>query len=400
MNRYASLSLSVASMFLMVMAILVNSPPLFYMVTAVLATLAASTIQAWLAVRALRFERYAPPAVQVGEPVTVEITVWSERRMTRPLVTIIDQLPNTLIAKGVLPSLPVAPSFDQPIQTHYTFRPMRRGRYRWSSLRIRGMDALGLINRERTYKTDPIELTVYPAPIPVSVDINTLAGWGSSDLDSGRARGSGLEPRSIREYAPGDPLRYVHWPSSARSGRLMVKEFETGSGVFVNFVIQRTQGTEIGNERASTLEAMAGHSLYLAQQYLKSGAGVAFPVHEDPMGVAAHPEARVREIRDILTDVQADQPDALSEELTAIRKKLTTGSTVVVQIAVQDGRLPEFIVSIPEVHVVCLVYDPNDYHDARLVSSGPPSAADPTYLARLEAAGAEVHVMPKVERLG
>ena len=400
MNRYASLSLSIASMFFLVMAVLVNSPPLFYMVTAVLATLAASTMQAWFAVRALRFERFAPPAVQVGEPVTVEITVWSERRITRPLVTIIDQLPNTLIAKGVRPSLPVAPSYDQPIQTHYTFRPMRRGRYKWSSLRIRGMDALGLINRERTYKTEPIELTVYPAPIPVSVDINTLAGWGSSDLDSGRARGSGLEPRSIREYVQGDPLRYVHWPTSARSGRLMVKEFETGSGVFVNFVIQRTQGSEVGNDRASTLEAMCGHSLYLAQQYLRSGAGVSFPVHEDPFAAAAHSEARQREIREILTDLQADQPASLSDELTAIRQKLTTGSTVIVHVAVQDGKLPDVIVSIPEVHFVCLVYDPKDYYEARAVANGPSSAADPTYLARLEAAGAEVHVMPKVERLG
>ena len=48
MNRYASLSLSIASVFFLVMAILVNSPPLFYMVTAVLATLGAAAVQAYL----------------------------------------------------------------------------------------------------------------------------------------------------------------------------------------------------------------------------------------------------------------------------------------------------------------------------------------------------------------
>lgn len=30
----------------------------------------------------------------------------------------------------------------------------------------------------------------------------------------------------LREYAPGDPLKRIHWPSAARRGKLMVKEFE------------------------------------------------------------------------------------------------------------------------------------------------------------------------------
>jgi uncharacterized protein (DUF58 family) len=30
----------------------------------------------------------------------------------------------------------------------------------------------------------------------------------------------------VREYAPGDPLKRIHWPTSARRGQLMVKEFE------------------------------------------------------------------------------------------------------------------------------------------------------------------------------
>ncbi|HXH61072.1 MAG TPA: DUF58 domain-containing protein [Fimbriimonadaceae bacterium] len=399
MNRYASFALSIASLFFMVMAILVNSPPLFYMVTAVLATLGASTLQAWLSVRSLRFERFAPPAVQVGEPVTVEITVWSERRIMRPLITVFDRLPKNLVAKGVRPSLPIAPSYDQPIQTRYTFRPMRRGRYKWSGLRVRGTDALGLVNREKTYKSDPVELTVYPAPIPVSLEISPVAGWGVSDMESGRAKGAGLEPRTIREYSPGDPLRYVHWKSSARTGKLMVKEFETGSGVAMSFFIQRKVGTEVGNELASTLEAMCGHALYLSEQYLQSGAFIGFPVQEDSNMATSHPEARIRDVREILTDLHADSEKQISEDIDDSKRQLTTGMTVIAMIAVQDARLPEVIMSFPDVHFVCLVYDCNDY-DERASKSGVANAADPTFLARLEAAGAEVHMMPRVETLG
>ena len=399
MNRYASFALSIAAMFFLVMAILVDSPPLFYMVMAILAILAMSAVQAWLAVRGLRFERFAPPAVQVGEPVTVEITIWSERRIMRPLVTVVDGLPKRLVAKGVRPSLPVAPSFDQPIQTRYTFRPMRRGKYRWSGLRIRGTDALGLVNRHKNYRTDPIELTVHPAPIPVSVDIHPIAGWGSSDLESGRSRGSGLEFRTIREYVTGDPLRYVHWPSSARNNRLMVKEFETGSGVYINFVIQRTHGTEVGHQEASTLEAMCGHALFLAEKYLKNGAAVVFPSFEDSLAATSHPEARIAEVRDILTEIQADRPERVSDELSGLRRHFTTGCTVAIMVGVQDSHLPEVLLSMPDVHFACLIYDLDDYRGPIPLASGVRPASDPAYLARLEAAGAEVIAMPRVEKL-
>src|SRR5438445_13416249 len=38
--------------------------------------------------------------------------------------------------------------------------------------------------------------------------------------------GSGTEMFGAREYRPGDPLRRIHWRSSARHGELIVREFE------------------------------------------------------------------------------------------------------------------------------------------------------------------------------
>ncbi len=383
----------------MIMAILVDSPPLFYMVTAVIATLGAAAIQAYLAVRYLRFERTAPPAAQVGEPVTVEITVWSERRIMRPLVTVIDGLPRELVAKGVRPSLPVAPSFDQPIQSRYTFKPMRRGRYKWSALKIKGTDALGLVTRERVYDTDEVNLTVYPAPIPVSIEITPMAGYGASDLETGRARGAGLEPRGIREYASGDPLRYVHWPSSARSTKLMVKEFETGTGVHLNFIIQRTTGTEISSASSSSLEAMCGHALYLAEKYMQLGATVMFPTNEDPMAAVDHPEARIRDIREILTDISASELTRISDELIEARKHLVSGATVAIFVGAQDEALPPAILSMQDMHVICLIYDLNEYAAGARLPSDVKPASETEYLAQLESAGAEVVMMPMVTEL-
>ena len=39
-------------------------------------------------------------------------------------------------------------------------------------------------------------------------------------------RGQGPDYLGIREYRPGDSMRHVHWPSTARTGTVMVREFE------------------------------------------------------------------------------------------------------------------------------------------------------------------------------
>ncbi len=398
LNRYAGTALTWAAVFLLVMAVLVFSPMLFYMATAVIITILAARLQAWLAVRYLRFERFTSPAVRVGEPVTVEIVVWSERQLKRPLVTVEDHLPGRLVTKGLTHSLAVAPSFDQPIRTRYTFTPMRRGRYKWERLTVHGTDALGLVTMSKTYHTEPVELEVYPSPLPVNEELRPSMGWGASDLDSGRSQGAGLDPRGVREFVQGDPMRYIHWRSSARRGKIMVKEFETGSGVSLSLILQRTEGTEIGDQETSTFEAMCGHALFLATDYAKKGAVVSFPTEEPKQAGFEHAEVRQRAFRRILTDIMPTHRTTISQDLSALRGQLHEGETVTLFVAIPDPDLPGVMLTIPDVQFIVLAYDPREY-------SGRPDpqlkgASDPEYVAALERVGARVIAMPRQERAG
>lgn len=397
-NRYAAVALSTASLFLIVMAVLVNSPPLFYMATAIIATLAGSRLQAWLAVRGLRFERSITPAVQVGEPVTVHVIVWSERRLKRPLVSVIDHLPRRLVDRDQMVSLPVAPSFDQPIQTKYTFQPRRRGIYQWQRLTVEGTDALGLVTLKKVYTTEVAELIVYPAPIPIHTTITPSAGWGQSELETGRSTGSGLDTRSIRNYVQGDPMRTIHWKSSAKRGTLMVKEFESGSGLTLRMILQRTSGIDVGDEQTSVFEAMCGNALYLTQQFLEKNALIHFPQVESAQAYLDHPSARERATSEALTVIQPDQPLALSQELATLKGLFADGETVVLFLCQQEPLLPRMLLDMVDMQKICLVYDPKDYTEK--LPSGFLSAADSNYISQLELAGAQVVFVPRVEKLG
>ncbi|MBV6459833.1 MAG: hypothetical protein HONBIEJF_02987 [Fimbriimonadaceae bacterium] len=388
-------TLVAAALFLAVVAVLINSQQLFFMSTAMIVTLAAARIQSYLAIQGLRVERVVPPAVAVGDTVTVQMTLTSERRIRRPLISIVDSLPGRMAASDITPSLPVAPAPDQPVETRYSFRPRRRGSYRWNRATIRGTDALGLIVLERTITTEPCQLKVYPAPIPVSIAIAAGAGMGNSELETGRIRGSGLDTRGIREYATGDPLKHVHWASSARTGRLMVKEFETGAGAHFVFLLQRTKGSDVGEGLHSTLEAMCGHALYLAEQFLRKQAIVQFGQFETDSHSTADLETRLAQISDILTVIVADSATSMSEDLRTAQSAMPEGATVILLLSRQDTDLPSTIARLGGAQVACLVYDAAQYAEqGRLERDG--NASNPSYLARLQDVGAQVMVMPEV----
>lgn len=391
MRRLASIGLSTSATFLAVVAVLLNSPNLFYMGTALLCTIAACRLQAWLSVRSLRFERVAPESVSIGDIVTVEITVWSGQRVRRPLITIWDNLPPRLAYTGRSPSLPVAPAHDIGILTHYSFRPLKRGKFRWSGLTAVGTDALGLITMSHEYKTNVAELTVLPNPIPVSVDLPMASGWGISEAESGQSRGAGLEPRGIREYQFGDPLRHVHWRSSARAGQLLVKEFEAGSYASVAFLIQRTTGTDLGEGLETSLELMCGHVAYLAEKFVRSGARVLLPLIEVPESRGD----RLTLIYEMLASIQADVTHGLGEDVHKAVSELVPGSTLFVLHAVADQTLPPAIsaASGSGVRVVPLVYDAKEFVGDK-PKTRVDSAADSGYLDQLRAAGTTPIMMP------
>lgn len=102
--------------------------------------------------------------------------------------------------------------------------PQRRGIVRIGPASTVRSDPLGLLRREHAFD-DARDLYVHPRTVPVP---SASAGL-IRDLDGAPTRrlvDADMSFHAIREYAPGDSRRQVHWKSTAKTGRLMVRQYE------------------------------------------------------------------------------------------------------------------------------------------------------------------------------
>ncbi len=101
----------------------------------------------------------------------------------------------------------------------------RRGRFRIGPLAIRSGDPFGLFPTSlRVPNTH--ELVVYPATVDVAaypLPSGNLSGGASV---ARRTPSVTASVAGVREYVPGDPYNRISWASTARAGRVMVKEFD------------------------------------------------------------------------------------------------------------------------------------------------------------------------------
>lgn len=100
--------------------------------------------------------------------------------------------------------------------------PLNRGPVDARSWVLEASDPLGLLRyRRRTPDAEVALVLPRFTSLVVRADVREL----EASVAAPRA-GSGTEMFGVREYRPGDPLRRIHWRSSARHGELVVREYE------------------------------------------------------------------------------------------------------------------------------------------------------------------------------
>lgn len=100
----------------------------------------------------------------------------------------------------------------------------RRSVIRIGPVRSVRSDPLVLIQRQRSW-TDVVELFVHPDTVLLDTHaigfLKDVEGVATQNLSS-----SDVSFHALRDYVPGDDRRAIHWRTTARVGKLMVRQFE------------------------------------------------------------------------------------------------------------------------------------------------------------------------------
>ena len=158
-----------------------------------------------------------PAQLTRGEPARALITSINNRVTPTGVVEALDSIAGQPV-EVLIP--PVPPRRE--VTVSYRFVPLKRGELTLGPVTLERRDPWGLFVRRATSSAIQ-RVLVHPRVLPVDV---TLAGnrigqeGGTADRD---VLGSN-QFHTLRDYVVGDELRQIHWRSSARVGKLMVKQ--------------------------------------------------------------------------------------------------------------------------------------------------------------------------------
>jgi len=200
---------------------------LYVMSGILLALLALSAVLVPRSLADVQIARQPMVPVSVGEVLGVTLTVTNASYQTKGLFQIMDSVPSALGEPCRTAINRLGPGQRQ--QWQYTLRPAHRGVYVWENVTLRSAAPLGLFWGQRQRQAKAV-VTVYPQILSLQRCPLAEAPASSAWLDwqhqrTTTAASEGLT-RALRPYRWGDPLRLIHWRTSARYGDLRVRELE------------------------------------------------------------------------------------------------------------------------------------------------------------------------------
>jgi len=114
---------------------------------------------------------------------------------------------------------------------------VRRGRFPTLTLWVETDAPFGIVRAARAVTVHlDVPLEVGPRRIPVEALVPTDVGLVGALATTSTGHG-GDTTRSVRPYVTGDPAHLVHWPTSARTGELVVREMEPPADMAVAVVL-------------------------------------------------------------------------------------------------------------------------------------------------------------------
>lgn len=262
-----------------------------------------------------------------GETVSLRVGIYNDKPypFTRMRVEVACADP----AQWIELALDLAPRRDK--QFDLALRLPYCGVYQVGMTRLSVCDCFGLLPLRFDLRNLPYyrmaeltvlpELTPLPPPRQASFDAAAFARGGVSDAGDSFAM--------VRPYAPGDPLRSVHWKLSARRGEPLVRQYDVPEERTCCIAVDARPlpGAE-GEDALRYADAAASCALALADQALRAGHPVRLTDGRDE--VLALTEREEEAVRLFLARLRFDAKDSPEGALTALARAGASGLLYVV----------------------------------------------------------------------
>ncbi|HWL43086.1 MAG TPA: DUF58 domain-containing protein [Ilumatobacter sp.] len=301
-------------------------------------TAVAVAVSVWAARTPTQLDitRFVPdPRVARGDPIKVEYRIANRRRRRSAPVTIVDRASSdadpAAAPEVVRVAVPAVERF-QRIDVAGRIPTSKRGLFTVGPWAIERLDPLGLaIGRVASTVTSTI--IVHPR-------VHSLGGpYGDmhSVQDEALVRRSKSDPLSgfvsLREYVDGDDPRLIHWPTSARTGTLMLREHVELRRPEFTVVLDTSDATGDGEQFAADFEEMVDVTASIAVHAIRSGVEVRLRTTSRDLPGAHLALEHETQVLDLLTPVAATDNAATVPLATTLYGQATTqrhGSMVVV----------------------------------------------------------------------
>jgi uncharacterized protein (DUF58 family) len=218
----------------------------FHLSYLLLALLALSLLWAWLNLRGLDVERETlTHRATVGEYARERIGIRNRWLLPKLWVELRDQSELPEHGGGFVASLAGGERGRWTARTLCT----QRGRFRLGPATLISGDPFGIVRLSRSIASTS-EIIVYPQMVDLPEFKLPSAELAGGQATRSRAFNITSNVATVREYAPGDSMNRIHWRTTARTGRMMVKEFELDPSADVYLVLDMQERAVVRDTRA------------------------------------------------------------------------------------------------------------------------------------------------------
>lgn len=297
---------------------------------------------------------------QVGVPIEGRITLRNNSRLPKAWLEVEELTDFPQAHNGRVVGLPG----KKMRSWRHVVECQRRGVYNLGPVRISCGDPFGLFKLRRDF-LERHRIVVYPHSEPLPHFNLSLAILPSDSGPTQRSQQTSIQAASVRPYIQGDSVNRVHWPSTARMGSLMVKEFDQGGSCDVWLVIDLQSEVQVGQGLDNTEELSVTVAASIANRLLGINVAVGLAAIGDT-SYLLRPDRNPNQaecILECLAMMRAQGPDPLERTLYQLEPYVSRFNTLVVITPSTEATwsLPLSRMRKRGVRAVSILIDPNSF---------------------------------------